>query len=54
MLDKDGLFEVSTTDDMKSAYTKEKAMEDISGLLETRIVGNGYAFYAVIRTVHIG
>ncbi|XP_048500802.1 uncharacterized protein LOC104907867 [Beta vulgaris subsp. vulgaris] len=45
MLDKDGLFEVSTTDDMKSAYTKEKAMEDISGLLETRIVGNGVKEY---------
>lgn len=45
MLDKDGGFQGSTVDvDIKYLYSKEKAMEDINGFMDTRTIGNGYAF----------
>lgn len=45
MLDKKGLFEGSTESDVKYRYTKQKAMEEIHGLLDTRTIGYGYAFF---------
>ncbi|XP_021853051.2 uncharacterized protein [Spinacia oleracea] len=42
MLDKDGGFQGSTVDvDIKYLYSKEKAMEDINGFMDTRTIGNG-------------
>ncbi|XP_057519182.1 uncharacterized protein LOC130799909 [Amaranthus tricolor] len=42
MLDKNELFEGSTESDVKYRYTKQKAMEEIHGLLDTRTIGYGF------------
>ncbi|KAL2941310.1 Ribonuclease Z [Bienertia sinuspersici] len=45
MLDKHGLFQGSTADDVKYVFSKERAMEDINGVLDTRTNSNGVKEY---------